>query len=94
MVLLSCIHINSLVDGSCGPLAWGLGDVLTTPHRKKNRSQYVELHMNLAQFRRLKALFILPGKISDFDNLLSEFARTPVVVKCTISDINTYRHNY
>jgi len=46
MVVLSCIHISSLFDGRDGPLAWGLGVMLGTPHRKK-RSQYLELHMKL-----------------------------------------------
>jgi len=34
MVVLSSIHINNLVDGRCGPMSWGLGDVLTTPYLK------------------------------------------------------------
>ena len=35
MAVLSCIPISSLADSRRGPLAWGLGGVLTVPHRKK-----------------------------------------------------------
>jgi hypothetical protein len=91
--VLSRILICSLVDGRGGLLVWGLCDVLTTPHRKKllcdETLTVLRMAHELNNSSDRKNCLFYPAKISDFDKLLSEFARTPVVVKCTFSEINT-----